>query len=485
MKNSSSRRKNIRKSIMLVAIISVFILPVLLTTNNCNVSFAAKAKAEAKPPKVAAEAFVVMSTSTSEIVYEDHPERKLQPGAITKYVAAMVAIDNLYNNDELDNVVDIDENLAGYGDTFKLGESVTVGDLLKVMLVGGSSQAAEALAEYSATDRDTFVNEMNAKIMELGIIDTNFKNPSGEYSTGQYTTARDAAVIMQYAMRYDLIKHISLKSDAKVIVTSGKEKRAVNVSTANPLLSNSDNRKPYEKILGGISSYLGSSYKFSQYAGTAVDDDMKLAVIMLDADGEKLYRDAKSLFEYGFSKVSRHTIVKAGKRKGTAHIKGGTWTRVRAYTEGKGFAYIPPEGSTDLIQTKTVMNDNLEVPIKKGDKVGEFRIYVADELKGTVDLVTKKDIGKGWFLSRYYISNLDTILICIALVAILSLYLRIKYVKKQRRIKKAKLREKKLREAAIRQIKIDESRKKRNWTMSRYYQLDDYKEEIHKKKRKK
>ena len=136
---------------------------------------------------------------------------------------------------------------------------------------------------------------------------------------------------------------------------------------------------------------------------------------------------------------------------------------MNAYTETKGFAYVPPEGSNDLVQTEVVMYDDLEAPLKEGSKVGEFRIYVADELKGTVDLVTKTEVTRGWWPSRYYISNNMTIAIGIVLFLLLLLLLRILYVKKRKAKIQAARRERRIRELAMMQLAAEEDRRMRNW----------------------
>jgi hypothetical protein len=110
------------------------------------------------------------------------------------------------------------------------------------------------------------------------------------------------------------------------------------------------------------------------------------------------------------------------------------------------------------------MYDDLTAPLKEGSKVGEFRIYVADELKGTVDLVTKTEVKRGWWPSRYYISNFATVIIGIILFLILLLILRILYVRKRRDKIKAAKRERRLREMARQQLAMEEDRRRRNWT---------------------
>lgn len=426
-------------------------------------------------PSISAGSFMVMSGSTSEIVYASREERKLQPGSITKYMTAMVVIDNMYNSSELKNSVVITKELSKYGDTFKEGESIKVEDLLKAMIVGNSDQAAEALASYSASERKIFVSEMNSKAIELGLVDTSFANPSGAYSTGQYSTAADCAVIAQAAIRYNEIKSISLLESCTIKANPKKSKekpRTVTIESANPLLKKNQDSS-YQYIKSGISGSLDGSI---QFAGISLKDDMQLIVIMLDESQGRVEADSKALFEYGYSKVSRHTIVKADKKVGKVRIRGGAVTRLPVYTETKGFAYIPPEGSTDLVHTKVVIQKGVEAPIAKGQKVGEFQIYVANELKGTVDLVVKKDVKKGWLPSKIYISNFGFILICIFLFALVILSIRIANVRRQKAKRREFLRRRKIEELARKQMELEEDRRRRNWTYSNFYESDSMKE---------
>lgn len=416
----------------------------------------------ASAPRVSSSSYIVMSGSTSERVAVYHADRKMQPGAITMLMTAMVVIDNMYDDRELDNTVVIDDKLAKYGDTFKKGETISVGDLLVSMLAGGDVQSAEALASYSASSREIFINEMNSKAMELGIMDTEFSNPGGEYSTDQYSTAADLAVITQAAFRYPEIRDVLKLTGASVNAVVKDEKRTVEIKPSNPLLSG-DSGESYKYVIGGISGSLGNPVNASQFAAVSVKDDMQIIVILMDSDKDKMASEAKALLEYGDGRVTKNTIVKKDKRSGYAKVKGGAKTRVPAYTAGKGFAYVPPEGSDKLVQTRVVMSDDLEAPLKKGDKVGEFRIYVADELKGTVDLVIKEDVPPGWPPSRIYISNRAVVILCVLALLVLLFIIRVIYVKRRRVKRKAAMRRQKIRELARMQMEMDEDRRRRDW----------------------
>lgn len=428
---------------------------------------------EVKEPRITAGSYVVMSGSTSEVVVDGHADRKMSMGNITKLMTAMVVIDNLHDDGEYDNFIEISKSVDKYGDVFRAGESVRLEDLLKAMLIGCSDEAAEAVARYSASKRAIFISEMNSKAMEIGLMSTQYSNPTGKYDPNHYSTALESAIVAQYAVRYAAIKEI-LGQDMATIEIYGKKKNRSEVFTnSNPLLSSTKPSEQYRYIKGGIMGTLSEPQEFAQYVGIAVKDDMQYVVTLLEADETKVATEAMDLFEYGDSKASKNTIVKADKFVGRARVKGGAWTKVKAYTETKGFAYIPPEGSTDLVKTQVVMTSGLEAPLKAGDKVGEYRIYVADELKGTVDLVIKKDIVKGWLPSKIYISNLAA-LITLLMISIIGFGLaRIRRINKRKAALKARARQQKIRELAEKQNALDEDRRKRKWTYSNYYDSED------------
>ena len=455
---------------LMVAIISVILI--LVTT----ISYIAleevfaegeRSAARTKAPNVTASSYMVMSGSTSEKVDEKHADRKMQPGKITMLMTAMVAIDNMYNDDELKNTVEVGKTIAEYGDTFVEGESATVGDLLNAMLVGGDVQAAELLAKYSASSRKIFVNEMNSKCMELGIMDTQFTNASGRYDINQYSTAADLAVITQAAFRYQKIKDALTMKSVTIKATVKKQSREIEFTATDPLLT-ADEQSGYEYLKGGIFGTIEAPGTGSQFAAAATRDDMQLVVVLMDSEAGKAAAEAKALLEYGDTKVTKNTIVKKNKLCGYARVRGGASTRVAAYTETKGFAYVPPEGSEALIQTQVAMYNDIEAPLKKGDKVGEFRIYVADELKGTVDLIIKSNVPVGWWPSKYYISNKAAVVLGVALALLLIFLLRVGHVKRRRARRREAMRRARIREIARRQIEMDADRARREWNSSGY-----------------
>lgn len=387
--------------------------------------------------KIKAGSAVIYSASTSQVVYALHEDRKLKPGNLTKLMTAMIVIDNMHNTKEYKAKIDItadakekDENLPKAGSTMKLEE------LLEYMLLTGSDAAAELLTKYSASSTEVFVSEMNSKANSIGLMNSQFANPTGAHSEEMYSSAYDCAVIAQYALRYEKIRTI---------------------------LSESKNDIGFTDLTASMQGET-SDPDAVQYVGVSSRKGMELVVVMLDADKKTRAKEAKRLFQYGYKHVNMSPLFKQGKKVGVAKVKHGDRTRVNAYTKTRGYAYVPPEGSSDLVQTQVVMYDTLVAPLPKGTKVGEYRIFVADELKGTVDLVTDRDVKTGWLPSYIYISNRATVAIVVVLIIILLLVIRIKRAKKRAKKKLEAKRQRMILEEARRQLEIEEDRRRRGWT---------------------
>lgn len=428
----------------------------LAATKKADAKAKSKTTNQITEPRIDAGSYIVMSASTSEMIYTRYADRKLPMGDITKLMTAMIVIDNMHDESEYSYKVTIKDKLKEYGKDFKPGDSVTVEDLLVAMLVDGSDVAAEALARYNGKRKD-FIIQMNSKAVEIGLEATHYENPTGLYSHGHYATAKECAITMQYAIRYPKIKEIL----SGVLIP-----------------------EQYRYVNGSVLGMMNAPSETAQYAGIATKNEMQYIVVMLEANRKHIADGAIDLFEYGDYKASKHTIVKSGKCMGRAKVKGGNITRVKAYTETKGFAYIPPEGSTDLVKTETVLTSGLKAPLAEGAKVGELRIYVADELKGTVDLVTKKEVKKGWLLSNLYISNFATVMTVVIILAAAYLLMRVRAANKRKARRIALERKIKIREEAMKQAALDEDRRRRKWTYSNYYDSKDINDALNRNKRK-
>jgi D-alanyl-D-alanine carboxypeptidase (penicillin-binding protein 5/6) len=166
----------------------------------------ALAKSPQQAPDIVARSAIMIDAVTGETLYEKTPDLRLPVASTQKLLTAMVAIEE--GNLEADIPISLKDALQP---PTKLG--LPPGslqrrlDLLSSMLVTSANDAASALASNGDGSYRDFVARMNAKARSLGAINSHFTNPHGLDETGQFSTARDSAIIAYHAYRVPLIRH--------------------------------------------------------------------------------------------------------------------------------------------------------------------------------------------------------------------------------------------------------------------------------------
>ncbi|WP_045681508.1 D-alanyl-D-alanine carboxypeptidase family protein [Martelella endophytica] len=154
--------------------------------------------------KAAANPYIVVDANTDRVLFAEEPFRRWYPASLTKLMSAYLAFSDIKAGLlDKNSVVTFSAAAANEPATkmyFAPGARVTLDSALKMMLVHSANDAARALAESSPGGRDVFIQRMNATAAKLGMADTHFVNANGMSSMsnpqpGQYTTARDMAVL--------------------------------------------------------------------------------------------------------------------------------------------------------------------------------------------------------------------------------------------------------------------------------------------------
>lgn len=156
------------------------------------------------------EKAVVLNVTDNTIIASRQSSQIIYPASMTKVMTLVVVFENLKSENSLNEVITVSEEIvakmeaaesSGYG--IKAGEKLTVKDLIYVMILQSDNIACETLAEYIAGSSAAFVSMMNEKAVELGLSSstTLFQNCTGLHHQYHYTTCKDMAVIMAYAMQ--------------------------------------------------------------------------------------------------------------------------------------------------------------------------------------------------------------------------------------------------------------------------------------------
>ncbi len=256
---------------------------ILLLTASClipGISYAVE---------IQSRAAVVMDATTKQVLYAKNPELKLKPASTTKLMTALISVER----SKLNDIVTISRRAVNVAPTkmgFKIGDKVTIEELLYAALMKSANDAAVALAEAVAGSEKNFVKLMNQKAIALGLKDTKFVNPHGLPGRGQYITAYDLATIMGHAIKNPVIREILGTRVRKVSTETGRSKF---VKSTNKLLWFD------EEVLGGKTGYT----RRARHCFTGVADREEESVIIALLGTPKrdlLWKEAETLLDFGY-----------------------------------------------------------------------------------------------------------------------------------------------------------------------------------------
>ena len=150
------------------------------------------------------ESAVLVDVTSSEIIASRLSGQVIYPASMTKVMTLIVIAENIKSEAALNDVITISKEYngnSGYG--FKVGEQLTVKDLIYAAILQSDGVACLELADYISGSEKNFVKLMNEKAREMGLDEksTLFQNCTGLHHSLHYTTCRDMAVIMAYAMK--------------------------------------------------------------------------------------------------------------------------------------------------------------------------------------------------------------------------------------------------------------------------------------------
>ena len=152
---------------------------------------------------------------TGEIIASRKADERMYPASMTKVMTLIVVAENLPREDSLKTELTVStevyeamkkEGSSGIG--MEAGEKMTVESMLYALMLRSDGIAATELARYIAGSEEDFVELMNQKAQKMGLQNTHFENPTGLYHKDHYSSCRDIATIMAYAMNMSLCRRV-------------------------------------------------------------------------------------------------------------------------------------------------------------------------------------------------------------------------------------------------------------------------------------
>ena len=200
---------------------------------------------------------VLMQARGGKVIGEINGDQQMYPASMTKIMTAIVAIEELGDLDQ--EITLTNEMVAGLAEQnamqagFQPGETVRAIDLLYGVLLPSGAECCIALADTVAGSEEAFVELMNKKAAKLGMDNTHFCDTTGLHDPNHYSTAKDIAVLLKYAIKNDTFRKII---ESPWHSTPGTNVHPDGITFYSTMLKNlSDTTVTDGQILGGKTGY--------------------------------------------------------------------------------------------------------------------------------------------------------------------------------------------------------------------------------------
>jgi len=182
-------------------------------------------------PDLTAQSVIMYDLAENKIVYEKDPKVRHPMASLTKIMSAVIALDNPKPDDRYE--VTKADIVTGDDMGVSVGEVYSLQDLLYGLILHSGNDAAETLANNYPGGRNAFIQAMNNKAKALGMVNTNYTNPSGLEGDGnQYTTTYDLLILTKYALeQYPLFAQVVSTGSYTIPQTSEHKEIALSNET--------------------------------------------------------------------------------------------------------------------------------------------------------------------------------------------------------------------------------------------------------------
>ena len=342
--------------------------------------------AKAAGPEVEAKSALLMDVATGTVLHEQNAHEALAPASVTKVMTLLLIMEAIDSGKiGWSDPVTASEAAAAKGGSqvyLKVGESMSVEDMVKSIAVSSANDCACAMAEHLCGSEAAFVEAMNARAKELGMNDTNFVNctglDDGADAANHRTSAYDIALMSRELLRShpDITKFTTIWMDT---IRGG----AFGLSNTNKLV----------RFYNGCT---GLKTGFTQGAGyclsaSAEREGLQLIAVVMGCESSKIRLAAcKSLLDHGFAS---YALVQPEVPEACVPVKLGTADSVNAVPAQDGQMLID-KGQKSLVTTQVQLDEEVEAPVSQGQRLGTMTVKAGDQILAEIPMVAEGPVEK-------------------------------------------------------------------------------------------
>ncbi|BBL31362.1 serine-type D-Ala-D-Ala carboxypeptidase [Pantoea ananatis] len=348
-------------------------------------------------PQIDAKAWILIDYASGKVLTESNADQRLDPASLTKMMTSYVVGQAIKSGKiKPDDMVTVGQDAWATGNPklrgsslmfLKPGDRIPVHELNKGIVIQSGNDACIALADYVAGSQDSFIGLMNNYVKALGLKNTHFMTVHGLDADGQYSTARDMALIGQALIR-DVPEEYALNKEKEFTFNNIRQ------MNRNRLLWSSNLK--VDGIKTGHTSGAGNNL-----VASATEGDMRLISVVLGTASDAIrFRESEKLLTWGFRFFETVTPIKAGAPFAQQRVWFGEHNQVNLGVEKDAALTIPKGQMKNLKASYSLTSPQLEAPLKKNQVVGTIDFQLDGKTIEQRPLVVLQDVPEGGFFSR-------------------------------------------------------------------------------------
>lgn len=345
--------------------------------------------------EITAPSAILLEASTGQVIYEKNATERRSPASITKIMTLLLIFEALSEGkvslqDEV--VTSAHAKSMGGSQVFlEEGETQTLETMIKCIVIASGNDASVAVAEHIAGSEADFVEKMNAKATELGMVDTHFEDCCGlTDSDSHYTTAKDVAIMSrELTVKYPEVFTYTRIWMEDITHVTRRGSSTFTLSSTNKLLK-------WYQWTTGLKTGSTAKAKFC-ISATASKDGMNLiAVIMGAPDPKERFHDAEKLLNYGFS-VSNLYVDENKEPLPQMRVEGGVEESVSLHY-AEEFRYLDVTGrDLSAVEKELKLPESVKAPVTEGKTAGQAVYRIGGEEIGRVAVLYDASVEKAGF----------------------------------------------------------------------------------------
>ena len=330
---------------------------------------------------------LLMDVATGTVLYEKNSHEPLAPASVTK-VMTMLLIMEAIDSGKIgwDDTVTSSETAAAKGGSqiyLKVGETMSVSDMVKSIAVSSANDCACAMAEHLAGSEAAFVEMMNTRAKELGMEDTHFVNCTGLDDGPEAAQHRTSAYDIALMSRELLKNHPDIKKFTTIWMDTVRN-GAFGLSNTNKMV------RFYSGATGlktGFTS--GAGYCLS---ASAQREGMELiAVVMGCETSAERFNACKAMLDYGFANFA--LVTADTEQKMEVPVKLGKEDSV-LLEPGAEPKMLIDKVQKSSVTTQVTLEESVTAPVSRGQRLGTLTVKAGDKILAQVPLVAKTGVER-------------------------------------------------------------------------------------------